>query len=155
MATQQAPRTYEAAESDVTGTRPDRLFISLIGLTSLAILLQGLWAGLFIREGVDFDATSSQSHWVEVHDTGARIAVVLALLSLVVAVWRLRSRRDLLVGTAVLFALLVLEAWLGGEIGEHPDWPAFHVPLAMVLVSLSVWLPLRAVRARRRTAASS
>jgi hypothetical protein len=62
LATQQAPRTDEATESPATFTTPDRLFASLIGLTSLAILLQGLWTGLFLREGEDFDATSSQSH---------------------------------------------------------------------------------------------
>ena len=111
------------------------------------ILFQGVWAGLFIREGQDFDATSSQSHWIQVHDWGARLAIVLALVSLVVAARRLRSRTDVVVGTAALFVLLMVEAWLGGEIGDHPGWPALHVPLAMALVALSVcWLPFRAFR---------
>jgi heme A synthase len=118
----------------------------MIGLTSLAIWLQGLWAGLFIREGKDFDATSAQSRWVEVHDWGARIAIVLALASLAVAVWRLRVRSDLLVGIAALFILLLVEAYIGGEIGDHASWPRFHIPLAMALMGLSVWLPARAAR---------
>jgi membrane-associated PAP2 superfamily phosphatase len=124
----------------------DRLFSSLIGLTSLVILLQGLWAGLFIREGKDFDESSAQSRWVEVHDWGARIAIVLALISLIVAAIRLRSRRDLLIGTVVLFLALLLEAYIGGEIGDHPAWPSYHVPLAMLLMALSIWLPFRATR---------
>jgi heme A synthase len=137
-----------AVDTERRGQTPvrDSLYSSLIGLTSLAILLQGLWAGLFIREGQDFDASSSQSRWVEVHDWGARVAMVLALASLVVAAIRLRRRRDLLIGTAVLFLALILEAWIGGEIGDHPSWPSLHIPLAMLLMALSVWLPFRATR---------
>jgi heme A synthase len=124
------------------------LYASMIGLTSLVVLLQGVWAGLFIREGKDFDATSAQANWVEVHDLGARIAIVLALASFVVAVWRVRVRQDLVVGTGALFLLLLLEAYIGGEIGNHASWPAFHIPLAMALMALSVWLPSRAARSR-------
>ena len=129
-----------------TRTGRDPLYASVIGLTSLVILLQGLWAGLFIREGKDFDATSSQSNWVEVHDTGARVAIILALASLLLAIWRVRVRKDLLIGTAALFVALVLEAYIGGEIGKHPDLPGFHIPLAMALMGLSVWLPVRAAQ---------
>jgi len=132
-----------------TRSARDPLYASLIGLTSLVVLLQGLWAGLFIREGKDFDASSAQANWVEVHDTGARIAIVLGFVSFVVAVWRLRARKDLLVGTGALFVLLAIEAYIGGEIGDHASWPAVHIPLAMALMGLSVWLPMRAVRSAR------
>jgi hypothetical protein len=134
--------------ADRSADRPPRsaLYSSLIGLTSLVILLQGLWAGLFIREGKDFDATSAQAAWVEVHDWGARVALVLAVASLVVVVVRLRRRRDLLTGTAALLVLVAVEAYVGGEIGDHPGWTSVHVPLAMVLLALSVWLPFRATR---------
>jgi heme A synthase len=128
------------------------LYASLIGLTALVILLQGLWAGLFIREGKDFDASSAQASAVEVHDWGARVAIVLALASLAVAVWRLRDRRDLLAGTGALFVLLLVEAYIGGEIGDHGSWPTVHIPLAMGLMGLSVWLPTRAVLGRRTPA---
>jgi heme A synthase len=126
----------------------DALYASVIGLTALVILFQGVWAGLFIREGKDFDASSSQSRWVEVHDWGARVAIVLAFVSFVVAAWRLRGRKDLLVGTGLLFVLLLAEAYIGGEIGDHASWPSAHIPLAMALMGLSVWLPSRAVRGR-------
>src|SRR3954464_15283128 len=111
-----------------TRTARDPLVASVIGLTSLVILLQGLWAGLFIREGKDFDATSAQSNWVDVHDWGARIAILLALASLFVAVRRVRAQTELLVGTAALLILLLLEAYIGGAIGDHPNWPNFHTP---------------------------
>jgi hypothetical protein len=136
-------------DTSETSAVRDPLYASVIGLTSLVVLLQGLWAGLFIREGKDFDATSAQANWVEVHDWGARIAIVLAFASLVLAVWRLRVRKDLLLGTAALFFLLLLEAYLGGGIGDHASWPGFHSPLAMALMGLSVWLPTRAVWSRR------
>jgi hypothetical protein len=127
-------------------TGRDPLYASLVGLTSLVVLLQGLWAGLFIREGKAYDATSSQANFVEVHDWGARVAIVLALVSLVVAFVRVRGRRELLIGTGALFLLLMLEAFIGGEIGDHANLPAVHIPLAMALMGLVVWLPARAAR---------
>jgi hypothetical protein len=136
-------RTNRPAVDSITSARQP-LYASLVGLASLAILLQGLWAGLFIREGEDFDASSSQASFVEVHDWGGRIAIVLTLAALVVAVRRLRSRKDLVIGTGALLALLLVEAYIGGEIGAHSGWPSIHVPLAMALMALSVWLPLRA-----------
>lgn len=128
----------ENPEKARSGREP--LYGSVTGLTSLVVLLQGLWPGLFVREGKGFDATSAQANWVEVHDWGARIALVLGLTSLLVAVWRLRARRDLLVGTGALLFLLVVEAHVGDEIGDHPSWPTVHIP-SMALVTLSVWLP--------------
>ena len=80
---------------------------------------------------------------MSVHDWGARVTIVLAFVSLVIAAVRLRSRRDLLVGTGILFLALLLEAYLGGGIGDHPSWPSFHIPLGLLLVALSVWLPFR------------
>src|SRR3954452_6007452 len=127
----------------------DPLFASVVGATSVVVWLQGLWAGLFIREGKDFDASSAQANWVEVHDWGARMAIALALASFAVAVWRLRARRDLVVGSGALLVLLLLEAYIGGGIGDHVSWPSFHIPLAMALMALSVWLPMRAVRSSR------
>jgi hypothetical protein len=122
MTTSQTRASRPPVDSAAQARQP--LYASLVGLASLAIWLQGLWAGLFIREGEDFDASSSQAGFVEV--------------------WRLRSRKDLVIGTGALVVLLVLEAYIGGEIGAHSGWPSLHVPLAMALMALSVWLPLRA-----------
>ena len=59
---------------------------------------------------------------------------------------QLRERRDLLIGTAVFTVLLILEAYLGGLIGDKPGVEVIHFPLAMGLLGLAVWLPLRARR---------
>ncbi len=121
-----------------------RLYCAVIGLAALAVLLQGLWAGLFVHEGED-----DKQSWVEVHARGADLAILLAAVATAVAFVRLRERRDLLVGAAVLTVLLALEAYLGGLIGDSPAVTALHFPLAMALMGLAVWLPVRAVRAVR------
>jgi hypothetical protein len=127
----------------MTGTRrpTSRLFSVVIGLSALLVLLQGLWAGLFIHEGQDY-----QDSWVTVHARGAEVAIGLAVVATVVALVRLRSRRDIVIGSVVFTLLLVLEAYLGGLIGDHGALTAIHIPLAMALMGLAVWLPVRSAR---------
>ena len=117
------------------------LFSILVGIASLGILLQGVWAGMFIRPGVAFDA-----FWVNLHARGGEVTIAVALAAAVVAFWRLRSRRDLVVGSAALVVLLAFEAYLGGEIINNPGLTVVHIPLALALMALAVWLPLRARR---------
>ena len=117
------------------------LFSTLVGLTSLAILLQAVWAGLFIRAGQANDGA-----WVTVHARGAEVAFVLALAAAVVAYWRLRSRRELLAGSIALVVLLAFEAFIGGEVFDRPGLQVVHFPLALALMALAVWLPLRSRR---------
>jgi len=125
-----------------TPTRPrSTLYSALVGLAALGVLLQGVWAGIFIREGEGNDAP-----WVEVHARGAEVTLALAVIALIVALVKLRSRRDVVVGSAALVVLLVLEAFLGGLIGDHPALQTVHFPLALALMGLAVWLPVRASR---------
>ena len=137
------------AEREATTATPqqrstNRLYSVLIGLCSLAVLLQGLWAGLFVHEGADY-----QQSWVDVHARGAEISILLAAAATVTAFVQLRDRRDLLLGSAALTVLLMFEAFLGGLIGNSPTVTVIHFPLAMALMALSVWLPFRARAARR------
>jgi heme A synthase len=131
-----APVTERAA-----ATERKALFSTLVGLATLGILLQAVWAGMFIR--VD---SANDGFWVAVHARGAEVTILFALAAAVVAFWRLRSRRDLLVGSVVLTVLLVLEAYLGGLIFHHQGLEVVHFPLALALMGLAVWLPLRARR---------
>lgn len=129
-----------------TGTVPSSayaVFGALTGLTALLVLLQGLWAGLFLRYDGQRDKADN---WISVHALGANVALGLAVLAAVWAFWKLRSRRDLVGGSVVLVLLLGLEGYLGGLIVDSgKDWlTAVHVPLAMALMAVSVWLPLRA-----------
>ena len=124
---------------------PQVAYAALIGLAALGVLLQGLWAGLFLRVDGQRDASGG---WIEVHAAGGEITIALAALATAVAFWKLRARRDLWTGAAVLTVLLVLEAYLGGRIVDQGQdgLTAVHVPLAMALMGLVVWLPVRARR---------
>ena len=118
------------------------LFSVLLGLTALAVLLQAVWAGIFLEHDGQRDAASS---WIDVHARGGDIAIGLALLATIVALIRLRRRKDLWIGSAALTVLLIVEAYIGGLIRDDSkdNLTAVHVPLAMAIMALVVWLPLR------------
>lgn len=109
----------------------------------VAVLLQGLWAGLFMSTP---DTDPEKTPWLEVHSWCGKAAIGFALLATVWAFLKLRERTDLTFGALALTVLLILEAYLGGLIvDEGKDvMAAVHVPLAMALMGLAVWLPLRA-----------
>ncbi|MBO1753957.1 hypothetical protein [Allobranchiibius sp. CTAmp26] len=116
-----------------------RVFAALVGVVAVIVLFQGVWAGIFIRE-----AKENNSTWVQVHARGADLAILLAIIAVVWAVLRLRARKDLLFGSIALAVILVVEAYIGGIIGDSPGAQAVHFPLAMALMGLCVWLPFRA-----------
>jgi hypothetical protein len=134
-------------ETATQGPARTTLFSALTGLAALAVLLQGLWAGIFLEHDGRRDDASG---WIDVHARGGEVALVLAVLAAAVALWKLRARRDLWIGSLVLVVLLVLESYLGGLIRDDGKdaVTAVHVPLAMAIMAVAVWLPLRA-RVRR------
>ena len=136
--------TREAASR---GTARTTLFSVLTGLASLTILLQGLWAGIFLEHDGRRDAAGG---WIDVHARGGEVALMLAVVATAVALWRHRPRKDLWMGSLALVVLLVLESYLGGLIRDDgkDTLTAVHVPLALAIMGVSVWLPLRA-RAQR------
>ncbi len=99
-----------STRAGIEPTTKNVAFDVLIGLTALAVLLQGLWAGIFLQHDGKRDAASS---WINVHARGGDIAIGLAVLDTVVAVIKLRSRKDLIIGAAALTVLLALEAYVG------------------------------------------
>ncbi|MHA3703445.1 hypothetical protein ACXR2U_14810 [Jatrophihabitans sp. YIM 134969] len=117
------------------------LYSAIIGVASLVVLLQAVWAGLFIHEGQDYS-----EGWVEVHARGADVAIGLGVVAAIVAFVKLRGRRDLQIGTVLFVIALVVEAYIGGLIGDTSSLTVVHFPLAMVIMGLAVWLPLRATR---------
>ena len=137
--------------STVTETKPvapartarSPLFSALVGLASLAVLLQGLWAGIFLEHDGGRDDAGG---WIDVHARGGEVALVLAVAATALALWRHRSRRDLWIGSLALVVLLVIESYLGGLIRDDgkDNLTAVHVPLAMAIMAVSVWLPVRA-----------
>ena len=113
----------------------------LFAAAVLLVVLQGLWAGLFIGKE-EADA------WVFVHARGAEASILAAGVATVLAVWRLGSHRAIWVGGMVLTALLALISFVGGLITDH-DMDSLipvHVPLAMASLLLGTWLVVRTVR---------
>jgi hypothetical protein len=125
--------------------RQIRLYTSLVGLTALTILVQAVLAGEFLGgEGRD--------GWVSAHGVVADVSWVLALVTAVVA-WRyLRvSHRPLWLGSAGLFVLDLAQTGIGHLITDdgHDGLIVVHIPIALLLFGLTVWLSLRAAQLRR------
>ncbi len=53
--------------TSATGGQRSPLFGALVGLTTLVVLLQGVWAGIFLQRG-------GSDTWVYVHGVGAYVA---------------------------------------------------------------------------------
>jgi uncharacterized membrane protein len=128
-----------------SATERSTLFSVVTGLAALAILLQGLWAGIFLQHDGARDAASS---WIDAHAIGGYVAIALAALATVLGFVQLRARRDLWVGSLVLTVLLVIEAYLGGLIRDsgQDTLTAVHVPFAMAIMALAASLLVRASR---------
>jgi membrane-associated PAP2 superfamily phosphatase len=140
-----APRAANQAGSRSYGYA---IYQALIGLAALGVLLQGLWAGIFL------EGQHRSDKWVNVHARGAEVTIGVTIVALLAALVWLRRRRDLVIGTAVLVVALVVEAYLGGRITDdgNDTLTAVHVPLAMAVMGLAVWLPLRARTGKKGTA---
>ncbi|MCW2669462.1 MAG: hypothetical protein QOD70_2096 [Frankiales bacterium] len=136
-----APTT--AVRASVQSVDRDPFFSSLTGLIALVVLLQFVFAGVFLRYDGKRDAST---RWIDAHAWGAHIGTVLAVAAAIYAVARLRARKDLLVGSVVLAVLFLVESYIGGAIRDDgkDSWTAVHVPIAFLLTSLVIWLPLRA-----------
>lgn len=124
-----------------------RAFSILNGLVLLGVLLQGVWAGEFIgrTDGPD---------WLRLHQITAVVVVILALAAAILALATQRHHRAIATGSAGLFVLLVIQTGVGQAIsdgGEHA-LIAVHVPLAMLITGLGVYLSIAAARSRRSSA---
>ncbi len=140
MAATDSPKTPTTPGSPGAHAVPP-LWNALIGITTLLVLLQGLWAGIFLEhDGKRDDATP----WTTLHNIGGSVAVVVALVATFVAFRQLAHRRDLRNATAALAVLLIAEVGLG-QASTSADWlTAVHVPLALFIMGLCVWLPVHA-----------
>lgn len=149
-----APASARERTSPSSGdTRAHQVFAALGGLTALFVLLQGLWAGLFLQySGTAHRA--ARDGWMDVHARCGEVAIALALITTVWALLRLRSRRDLVIGAGALTVLLAGVAYVGGLISDdHMDYLIpLHIPLALCSLVLAVTLPLRALLSRGQPA---
>jgi len=125
--------------------RDGPIFAALVGLQALAILLQAVFAGGFIRSG-------SHPGWLDAHDANADAVIGLAVVTAIFALVRLRAvARSLAIGAVVLAVLVVAQDAIGHAItGSHDDGLIpVHVPLALLIFGLTIWLSARARTLRR------
>jgi hypothetical protein len=160
---EEAPAGNAPAENAATGHVPpppalaDRplersgpIFAALTGLTALAILLQAVFAGEFV------DHTRAGS-WLSAHNTGAYVTIGLAVVTAAYALALLReAARALAIGAAVLAVLVIAQTAIGHAItsGGHDGLLVIHIPLAMLVFGLAIWLSVKS-RGLRRDAAGA
>lgn len=131
---------------------PPRTYDVLLGLTTLAIFTQAITAGLFVnRDG-------STESLITAHGVMADVSWVLALVTAGYAFLKIRRVNSLLfLGSVLLFVLDIAQAGIGHLITDDGvDWLiTVHVPLAMLIFGLAIWLSARTARVRRRPGAAA
>jgi hypothetical protein len=134
-------------ESAVSAPHRSVLVTALLGLAGVAVLLQGLWAGIFLEHDGQRDAAGS---WIDIHARGGEVALVLAIVATIVAFVKVRTRRDLWAGGLLLVALLIAESYVGGLIRDDSKdtLTAVHVPVGMAVMGVTAWLFARSLRPR-------
>lgn len=113
--------------------RPAGKILSMIaGIVALLILLQGVWAGIFLGH--------HGGPWKDIHGGLGELATLIAIGGFVFALLKLKHRRDVVTGTAVLAVLMILAvgAGMAGKGGL-----VVHLPLALASMAVAAWLPTR------------
>jgi heme A synthase len=123
------------------------MFSILNGLTLLGVLLQAVWAGGFIDR-------TGRGAWLTAHEIGAFVVVVLALASAVLAAMLRRSSSALVLGALGLLVLIVAQTGLGEVItrGGAEGLIVIHVPIALLIFGLGVYLSSVGAQLRRSAA---
>jgi hypothetical protein len=121
-----------------------RFFIACCA-TSVAILAQAVTAGVFVNK-------TGADNWVTVHGLIADVSWVLALLTAIIGFFSIRRATPRLEYWAIaLFVVTLAQTGLGHLITDYGDDSLIevHVPLAMVIFGLTVWITVRAGRLHR------
>jgi hypothetical protein len=121
-----------------------RSFTILVALVSVAVLVQGITAGIFVnQEGHD--------GWVTVHGVIADVTWVTALIAAIVGFRTVRRMHHRLwMITAALFVLALAQTGVGHLITDEgmDGLIVVHVPLAMLIFGLTIWLVVATMHAR-------
>jgi hypothetical protein len=145
MADQTAPSSPEHSSRARALSRYGPGYAALIGLVALAILLQAIFAGVFIEPG-------GHPGSLNAHDINADVALGVSVIAAVYALVLLRKPApSLAIGAVVLVVLLVALVAIGHAItgsGDHGLTPV-HIPLALLAFGLTIWLSVRARTLRK------
>ena len=116
-----------------------RAFSMLNRLVLLGIVLQGVWAG-----GLVSDLGGA---WRVLHGVTGGLLEILALAAAVVAVTRLRGEHGLATWSVALSVLLIIQGGLGAASRSASALILIHVPLALLIMGLGVYLSIAGSRA--------
>lgn len=136
------PETRTPGATTSTGARA---FTILTGLTTAAILVQAVIAGQFVGK----DAADG---WITTHGVIADVTWGLALVTAAVGAVTLRRTAPRLVAAACgLFVLTLAQTGIGHLITDKGEdgWIPVHVPLAVLIFGLAIWLSVQTARLRR------
>jgi ABC-type uncharacterized transport system permease subunit len=125
--------------------RTGPIFAALTGLTTLAILLQAVFAGEFVDR-------AHKGGWLSAHNANAIVVIALAVITAIYAVVALRNTaRALVIGSIVLAVLVIVQTVIGHAITDDNDngLLVIHIPLAMLAFGLTIWLSVHARSARK------
>jgi hypothetical protein len=124
------------------------VFAALTGLTTLAILLQAVFAGEFVDR-------ARTGGWVSAHNANADVVIALAVITAIYAFVALRGHAPRLVIEAVVLAVLVIaQTAIGHAITDDNDngLLVIHIPLAMLVFGLTIYMSAQARSARKAAA---
>jgi heme A synthase len=123
------------------------MFTGLAWLIAVGVVLQGLWAGEMFNRAAGHG-------WLTVHQITAYVLVILSLLAAIVAATNLRRSRPGLVWPSVgLFVLMLIQTGLGQAMtdGDAQSVIAAHIPVAVLLMGVAVYVALASSRPARLT----
>jgi hypothetical protein len=125
-----------------------RWFAALTGVTTLGVFLQAVSAGLFM-------ANRGAKGWVTVHDIVGEVTVVAALATMIVAIVAFRRSAPVLMGASILlFVMLVAQVAIGKALDAVHGLVAVHVPLALLIFAVTIWMAVRGAVVRRGLSAA-
>lgn len=132
--------------SSTAGPTPGavRIFSIVNGLTLLGVLLQAVFAGEFIDQ-------FGPSPWIKVHEICGYVVVLLAVITAVAAIALRRASSALTIGALSQLMLIAVQTGLGEAISKagSNELIAIHVPLAMLIFGLGIFLSSAGAQLRR------
>lgn len=122
-----------------------RAFSVLVGCTTFAILTQAVTAGMFVNQ-------DGRDSWVSVHGVIADVTWAVALATALVGFRQVRrGHLRLWLASVGLFVLVLAQTGIGHLIsdGGMDSLIVVHVPMAMLVFALAIWLSVATAHARR------
>ena len=129
-------------EQPIGRPRVARAYVVLIALTPLTVIIQGILFAAFYSEG-------GKKGFIDAPAVGADISLLVVVLIITPLAFLARVRRSRRIGwlTLTLAVLWFVQHSLGYGIADARWIETIHIPLALVILGLALYLTDRAYRA--------